>query len=76
MAGMPLRQLAQGVGFCQALNRFGQRCGSKMARKAKSSGRWLCRWHAGWSTGPRTAEGKARVALNLKQWRERVKTQG
>jgi hypothetical protein len=61
--------MAMGMGFCEARNKRGDPCGSMMVRKAKSSGRWLCRFHAGWSTGPRTPEGKAIVAMNLRRTR-------
>ena len=45
---------------CAAKTRLGGRC---KARPVRASGR--CKWHGGCSTGPRTAEGKAKVALNL-----------
>src|SRR3954463_10080045 len=32
-------------------------------------GKKRCRWHGGYSTGPKTAEGKATVATNLCRWR-------
>lgn len=48
-------------------------CGARRARdgqpcRAKSEqGKLRCKWHGGRSTGPRTAEGKARALANLKQ---------
>ena len=69
MAGMPLRELAQGTGFCQAKNKFGQPCRSKLVRRCKSSGLLKCRFHGAQATGPRTPEGKAIVTLNLKRRR-------
>ena len=32
-------------------------------------GKRRCKWHGGYSTGPRTAEGKAKVAANLRKRR-------
>ena len=45
----------------------GQRCGAKTRRgtacqKPPLAGKTKCRLHGGLSTGPRTAEGKARIA--------------
>ena len=40
----------------------GPRCQAK-----KLPGRSRCRYHAGLSTGPRTEEGKAKTALNLRK---------
>jgi len=31
------------------------------------NGKVRCRMHGGWSTGPKTPEGKAKALLNLKQ---------
>ena len=31
------------------------------------NGNIRCRMHGGWSTGPKTPEGKAKALLNLKQ---------
>ncbi|WP_425599461.1 HGGxSTG domain-containing protein [Noviluteimonas dokdonensis] len=45
---------------CGAKTRLGGKCN---ARPARTGGR--CKWHGGCSTGPRTSEGKAKVALNL-----------
>lgn len=42
--------------------------GGRCTRKSEP-GRRRCRYHGGKSTGPRTAEGKARVALNLPRCR-------
>ena len=35
-----------------------------------------CRMHGGWSSGPKTPEGKARCAEGLARWRERKKAEG
>lgn len=45
-------------------------CGANLANGGQCSrmsepGKKRCRYHGGRSTGPRTAEGKARAALNL-----------
>jgi len=36
-------------------------------------GKARCKWHGGCSTGPRTAEGKAVVAANLRKGREAMR---
>lgn len=47
------------------------RCGAKRRRDGQPCealsvpGKRRCKWHGGCSTGPRTAEGKARVTANL-----------
>lgn len=46
-------------------------CGGKRRRDGKPCealsvpGKRRCRWHGGMSTGPKTAEGKAKVTANL-----------
>ena len=46
-------------------------CGARRRRDGKPCealsvpGKKRCRWHGGMSTGPRTPEGKAKVARNL-----------
>ncbi len=46
-------------------------CGARRRRDGKPCeaksvpGKRRCRWHGGMSTGPRTPEGKAKVARNL-----------
>jgi hypothetical protein len=45
---------------CGAMTQLGTKCKAKPVR---ACGR--CKWHGGYSTGPRTDEGKAKVALNL-----------
>src|SRR5262245_29503889 len=71
MAGTPLRKLFP-KGLCQAKNRRGLPCGVRLDVRRCKNGRPLCKWHGGWSTGPRTAEGKARCGevgrRNLKAW--------
>lgn len=49
---------------CEAKLANGGRC----ARKSEIDRR-RCRYHGGMATGPRTTEGKARVALNLPRCR-------
>jgi len=53
---------------CGALTRRGTRC----SRKARPNGR--CPTHGGLSTGPRTAEGRKRIAAaqvaRWQRWRE------
>ena len=46
--------------LCGAKTKVGHPC-----RAMKVAGRKRCKWHGGLSTGPRTAEGKARCARNL-----------
>jgi hypothetical protein len=57
--------------LCRGVGRYGKRC-----KQPKAPGRTRCRFHAGLSTGPRTAEGKARVAAAVKaswaKWREQM----
>lgn len=60
MAGSPLKRYWP-LGRCESLNRRGTRCGCRMVFKTKK-GRFRCKYHGGMSTGPKTAEGKARVA--------------
>lgn len=45
---------------CGAVTQRGTPCAA-----GAMPGRSRCRWHGGCSTGPRTLEGKAKVALNL-----------
>jgi hypothetical protein len=52
-------------GLCRALTKSGMPC-----RGGKLRGTGRCKWHGAFSTGPRTAEGKAKVALNLPRIRE------
>jgi hypothetical protein len=53
-------RICAGVKRCGARTRKGTPC---QARGVPRNGR--CCWHGGFSTGPRTAEGKARVTKNL-----------
>ena len=46
--------------ICGAKTRAGTLCATKPV-----PGNTRCRWHGGRSTGPRSAAGKAKVALNL-----------
>ena len=51
---------------CQTINKL-----NKLPCKASGilmkNGNIRCRMHGGWSTGPKTPEGKAKALLNLKQ---------
>ena len=51
---------------CQTINKQ-----NKLPCKASgirmNNGNIRCRMHGGWSTGPKTPEGKATALLNLKQ---------
>ena len=51
---------------CQTINKQ-----NKLPCKASGirmkNGNIRCRIHGGWSTGPKTPEGKAKALLNLKQ---------
>ena len=51
---------------CQTINKH-----NKLPCKASGilmkNGKVRCRMHGGWSTGPKTPEGKAKALLNLKQ---------
>ena len=53
---------------CQTINKQ-----NKLPCKASGiqmkNGNIRCRIHGGWSTGPRTPEGKAKALMNLKQYR-------
>ena len=51
---------------CGAKTRAGHPC---RGRALEGTGR--CKWHGGKSTGPKTAEGRARALANLKQYRAR-----
>ena len=57
--------------ICGALTRRGTLCECK---KLYKNGR--CKFHGGLSTGPKTAEGKARAAMNLEKarwWAARIR---
>lgn len=63
-----LPKLEQGEGKCGATrHRDGQPCQAK-----PEPGKRRCRFHGGRSTGPRTAEGKARAVANLRQYAARA----
>ena len=57
--GVPADYAGGDERLCNAKTKSGRPCRSL----ALPNGR--CRWHGGLSTGPRTAEGKRRAALNL-----------
>lgn len=51
---------------CDAKARSGRKCRNRVV-----PGRTKCRFHGGASTGPRTAEGRARIAeAQRKRWRQ------
>ena len=58
---------------CQTINKQ-----NKLPCKASGilmkNGKVRCRMHGGWSTGPKTPEGKAKALLNLKQNKNDQKT--
>jgi len=58
---------------CQTINKQ-----NKLPCKASGilmkNGNVRCRMHGGWSTGPKTPEGKAKALLNLKQNRNDQET--
>ena len=53
--------------FCGVRTRTGNACRCKALRNKR------CKYHGGLSTGPKTKEGKQRVSMNLKKWRESFK---
>jgi hypothetical protein len=64
MTGAVGRRSVRAEFYCGALTRKKRRC-----RVYKLRGRKRCKFHAGLSTGPRTDEGKARVAeAQRKAW--------
>jgi len=73
MAGTPIKNLFP-IGLCQGHNRRGEPCGVRLEVFKLKNGRWLCRWHGGLSTGPKTPEGKERALKALregwKRWRK------
>lgn len=48
---------------CGARTKAGTACGTQPL-----PGKCRCKWHGGCSTGPRTAEGKAKALANLRQY--------
>jgi len=50
---------------CGAKNRRGEPCKIMISTVRCANGKYRCRYHGGLSTGPRTAEGKAKVTRNL-----------
>lgn len=53
-------------GLCKALTKAGKPCRGGKLRGGR------CKWHGGLSTGPRTVQGKSKVAMNFP--RVRAKT--
>ena len=60
LARFRARQSMQRVVCGARRRRDGQPCQARSV-----PGKRRCKWHGGCSTGPRTAEGKAKVARNL-----------
>jgi hypothetical protein len=56
--------------ICGALTRRGTIC---FCKKLYKNGR--CKFHGGLSTGPKSPEGKAKAALNLRNTRRRTRRQ-
>jgi hypothetical protein len=59
--------LSRAIQTCSSPKNPGQSCGARTRRgtacqKPPLAGKTRCRLHGGLSTGPRTAEGKARIA--------------
>jgi hypothetical protein len=61
------RKIANGVKLCGAQTRQGRPC----IATALANGR--CRNHGGASTGPKTAEGRVKSLVRLKQYQQRRK---
>ena len=58
---------------CQTINKQnGLPC--KASGILMKNGNIRCKMHGGWSTGPKTPEGKAKALLNLKQNRNDKET--
>ncbi|MEY2149777.1 MAG: hypothetical protein EPN67_02805 [Pusillimonas sp.] len=62
--GVPADYAGDDPRLCNARTKSGRPC------RALKLGGGRCKWHGGLSTGPRTPEGKARCADNLRRWRE------
>jgi hypothetical protein len=59
-------------GLCQAKTHRGTRCGCKKVY-LKKNGRWICKYHGGLSTGPKTQEGRLRISQGLYRYWADVK---
>jgi hypothetical protein len=74
MAGNPIKNLFPD-GVCRARNRRGEPCKIRREVFKCKNGALRCRYHGGLSTGPKTAEGRARTLKALREgwqrWRER-----
>ena len=71
--------LSRGTQTCSSPKNPGQSCGARTRRgtacqKPPLAGKTRCRLHGGLSTGPRTAEGKARIAAA--QWKHGRRSKG
>lgn len=63
--GVPADYKGDDPRLCNARTRSGRPC---RALKLKGG---RCKMHGGMSTGPKTPEGRARCAENLRRWREK-----
>jgi hypothetical protein len=57
--GVPADYAGGDPGLCNARTKTGRPC------RAAALAHGRCKWHGGLSTGPKTAEGKAKAMLNL-----------
>jgi hypothetical protein len=57
--GVPDNYTGTNASLCNAATKSGKPCRALKLRGGR------CKWHGGLSTGPRTAEGKARCTMNL-----------
>tara|TARA_Y100001972_G_scaffold1115_1_gene1277 strand:+ start:360 stop:617 length:258 start_codon:yes stop_codon:yes gene_type:complete len=69
MAGRPLHKI-QCESFTRSSN-YTKQCRAK-GYFQKTSGRWRCRHHGGFSTGPRSVEGKIKALRNLKYFKNKT----
>lgn len=72
-ADAPAREISAVREFCHAL-KARVICGARRRRDGQACqalsepGKRRCKWHGGCSTGPRTADGRARSLANLRQY--------
>lgn len=59
--GVPPNYAGDDPALCNARTKSGRPCRALALRGGR------CKWHGGLSTGPKTAEGKAKVTLNLRR---------
>jgi hypothetical protein len=67
MAGTHWKRISPFGGLCASKNKYGEPCGCRVVRIAKSSGKPRCRFHggSGKQTGPKTEAGKLKAWANL-----------